>query len=202
VAILGCCTQCFSDGFVNEFTTTTGAEFTVDVAFIGDLGDFHVFVKDPLTGEMPLSVAYAPLNPDNHIASHSAMLTCGTYEYRIRPFMIREQGTPPGTIDKRGFAVFNWRIRPLTPLDFVEDLRKTLISFELGKSVSQPLDSYLQDAIQVLTDSSQKNDLAAVKALSDFIGSVIKQSGRSLSAAQANVLSSKAQVTIDQFNCQ
>ncbi len=90
-----------------------------------------------------------------------------------------------------------------TPVELTQDLKATINSMNIPKSLKTSLQGPLTNAEKILTDKDPTNDLDACTKLNDFITSVNDKTGTrgGLTSAQAEELISQAQAIKEAIGC-
>jgi predicted outer membrane repeat protein len=135
-----------------------------------------------------------PCNGDYHLYEDSPCIDAGDPNYVAGPNETDLDGNPRvagGIIDMGAYE-----LQPLTPAELLQDLTDYLDELSLQSGTANSLRSKLEAALQLLEDSNENNDGAAVNLLEAFINAVRAQSGRKIPAAEADILIEIAQEII------
>jgi hypothetical protein len=83
------------------------------------------------------------------------------------------------------------------PVVMLEELAQQATALNLAQGIENSLHAKLDTALQILEDSNENNDVAAVNALGAFINAVEAQRGKKISAGDADDLIAAAQEIVD-----
>ena len=135
---------------------------------------------------------------DYHLLEDSSCIDTGDPNYVAEPNEIDLDGNPRIVNDVIDIGAYE--VQPPDPVDLLLGLTDYISELNLHHGIANSLSAKLGTALQLLEDTNQNNDAAAINLLEAFINVVEAQHGKKIPQADADALIATAQEIIEMLN--